>query len=191
MAEKTYASWDYCLSLIQFMIRYCGRIRETGGFGLSAAEEMTVFERIYHRKWNTAIMVTIWTWFRDEREPLQSQQRADISHNLLIKPAPTSLIAHVCFGQCICLVLWASFCVHQTKFLTALSLLAEVLELMTSGVLIWYTQVFTECACCRDAQPWRNVRKSLNSPTRQGCLFLPAGRTDGATNLNAILGLKE
>lgn len=93
MAEKTYGSWDYCLSLIQFMIRFCGRKRAVGAFGLSATEEMTDFKRIYQRKWSTAITVTIWTWFGDEQESLQSQQRTDVSHDLLIKPAPTSLMA--------------------------------------------------------------------------------------------------
>lgn len=93
MAEKTYASWDYCLSLILSVIRFCGRIRAAGGFGLSAAEEMTVFKRIYQRKWNTAIMVTTWTWFGDEQVSLQSQQRTGVSHDLLIKPTPTPLMA--------------------------------------------------------------------------------------------------
>lgn len=37
--------------------------------------------------------VTTWTWFGDEQESLQSQQRTDVSHDLLIKPAPTSLMS--------------------------------------------------------------------------------------------------
>lgn len=72
MGEKSYASWVYCLALIQFVISHRGRKRAAGVFGFSAAGEMPVFKGIFQGKWNTAITVTICSWFGDGQESLQS-----------------------------------------------------------------------------------------------------------------------
>lgn len=77
--------------------------------------------------------------------PWHLLQRTAVSHDPLMKPAPNIINGPICTGQCICGYVGVCIWIRRNCSFTfaVIGFLAEMLVLMTGGVLTRYVQMLT------------------------------------------------